>query len=262
MLLNQQQTDLNNALAAIDEQKGLLDTQNLTLEQQAALILQAQLDLAQKEADLQSAQLQLATSQIQLAAASALQNREQTTLSDQQQKLDDLVGVRTEIIQELRDALAAANLRASVDAATGDIVLESAVFFDVARSEVKPSGQELLDSFLPVYLSVLLKPEYTEFLGEIVIEGHTDSQGSYLDNLKLSQERALSVATYCLQLDPLTEEQRAMLRGILTAKGRSFSDPVLDADGKEDRTASRRVEFKFRLKDSEMIDEMRAILAN
>lgn len=261
-LLGQQKSDLEAALAAIDEQKGQLASQNLTLEQQAELILQAQAALQQKEQDLQNAQLQLATSQIQLAAASAQQSREQTQMTDQQQKLDDLVGVRTEIIQELSAALSAANLRASVDASTGDIVLESAVFFDVGKSLIKPSGQELLDSFLPVYLSVLLKPEYADFLGEIVIEGHTDSQGTYLDNLALSQERALSVVTYGLQMPQLTEEQRAMLRKILTAKGRSYSNPVYGPDGKEDMTASRRVEFKFRLKDSEMIDEMRGILAN
>ena len=51
-----------------------------------------------------------------------------------------------------------------------------------------------------------------------------------------------------------------LLRSILTAKGRSYSDPIYGEDGKIDMDASRRVEFKFRLKDSEMIDEMRDIL--
>ena len=50
------------------------------------------------------------------------------------------------------------------------------------------------------------------------------------------------------------------LRQVLTAKGRSYSDPVYNADGSVNMDASRRVEFKFRLKDSEMIDEMRQIL--
>ena len=37
---------------------------------------------------------------------------------------------------------------------------------------------------------------------------------------------------------------------------------VYAEDGAVDMTASRRVEFKFRLKDTEMIDEMRKILAD
>lgn len=79
-------------------------------------------------------------------------------------------------------------------------------------------------------------------------------------NLELSQERALSVATYCLQMPQLSKDQLTLLRSILTAKGRSYSDPIYGEDGKIDMDASRRVEFKFRLKDSEMIDEMRDIL--
>ena len=52
-----------------------------------------------------------------------------------------------------------------------------------------------------------MSEEYRDYVGEIIIEGHTDTQGTYLVNLELSQERALSVATYCLQMPTLSEEQ-------------------------------------------------------
>ena len=43
--------------------------------------------------------------------------------------------------------------------------------------------------------------------------------------------------------------------------GRSFADPVYKADGVTvDKEASRRVVFKFRMKDSDMINQMSAIL--
>ena len=183
-------------------------------------------------------------------------------MNAQQQRLDDLVGVRTQIVRDLTSALGEANLKASVDSNTGDIMLESAVFFDLAKSDIKESGRTLLDEFIPVYLGVLLRPEYVDYLGEIIIEGHTDTQGTYLVNLELSQERALSVATYCLQMPSLSESQLETLRNILTAKGRSYSDPILNEDGTINMDASRRVEFKFRMKDSEMIDEIRSILSD
>ena len=179
----------------------------------------------------------------------------------QQQRIDDLIGVRSQIIQALSQALTAANLRATVDSATGDIVLDSAVFFETNSSAIKDSGRELLARFLPVYLGVLTRPEYQDYVGEIIIEGHTDTAGSYISNLKLSQNRALSVAEYCLQLPTLSASQVTLLQELLTAKGRSFSDPVYRADGTVDMDASRRVEFKFRLKDSEMIEEMNRILS-
>jgi chemotaxis protein MotB len=247
------QNDLDSALTAIEEQKGLLSAQSETLNEQEATIAAAQDALQEKEDA-------LALAQSQLEDAQALLQTQQTTLDEQQQKLDDLVGVRTKIIRDLSDALAAADLKASVDANTGDIMLESSVFFDVGKSTIKESGQELLNKFIPVYLSVLLSDDYKDYLGEIVIEGHTDTQGTYLSNLELSQQRALTVATYCLEMNGLTSQQQEELRQLLTAKGRSYSDPVYAEDGTVDMDASRRVEFKFRLKDSEMIEEMRAIL--
>lgn len=255
------QDELTGALTAIDEQKGLLDSQNMTLEEQEKIILAAQVALQQKEEALALAQRDITQKQSELDAATQLLSSQQQQMSTQQQRLEDLVGVRTQIIQELSAGLAAANLRATVDQNTGDIMLESAVFFDVAKDAIKESGQALLNDFIPIYLSVLLQPEYIDFLGEIIIEGHTDTSGTYLSNLELSQKRALSVATYCLKMDSLTEMQQETLRSILTAKGRSFSSPVYAANGTIDMDASRRVEFKFRLKDSEMIDEMRGILS-
>lgn len=255
------QNELTGALSTIDEKQGLLDSQTMTLAEQEKIILAAQTALLQKEEALTLAQGELTANQTKLDEATVLLSAQQETMSAQQQKLDALVGVRTKIIQDLSAGLTEANLKATVDKNTGDIVLESAVFFDVGKDLVKDSGQALLNEFIPIYLSVLLRPEYVDYLGEIIIEGHTDTQGAYLLNLELSQDRALSVATYCLEMKGLSEQQRDKLREILTAKGRSFSDPIYAADGTIDMNASRRVEFKFRLKDSEMIDEIRTILA-
>ena len=238
----------------------MLETKTAELDEKGALLSVQQTTLDEQQATLDAQKLELEEKQKALADATILLGAQQEAMSTQQQKLDDLVGVRTKIIRELSTALTTADLKASVDKNTGDIMLESAVFFDVGKNTIKPSGQQLLNEFIPVYLGVLLRSEYADYLGEIIIEGHTDTQGSYLMNLELSQERALSVASYCLQMQGLSEEQLGMLRSILTAKGRSFSDPIYNGDGTINMDASRRVEFKFRLKDSEMIDEIRQIL--
>lgn len=255
------QNELSSALTQLEEQRGLLANQTLTLEEQQKIILSAQQALSAKEAELAAANQELETKQQALAEATILLGQQQDAMDQQQQKLDDLVGVRTQIVRELTEALAQADLKASVDANTGDIVLESAVFFDVGKNTIKEGGRVFLERFIPVYLGVLLQPEYNDFLGEIIIEGHTDTKGTYLVNLELSQERALSVATFCLEMPQLSELQLSRLREILTAKGRSYSDPIYNADGSVNMDASRRVEFKFRMKDSEMIEEIRHILS-
>ena len=58
----------------------------------------------------------------------------------------------------------------------------------------------------------------------------------------------------------LTAAEKSLLQEVLTVNGRSYADPVYRADGTVDMDASRRVVFKFRMKDSEMIDQMSAIL--
>lgn len=259
--LRTKENELNSALTQLDEQKSLLDNQTLTLEEQQKVILAAQAALSAKEEELNQANVELENQQQQLADATILLGQQQEAMNAQQQRLDDLVGLRTKIVRELTDALSSAQLKASVDANTGDIMLESAVFFEFGKNNVKEEGKAFLDRFVPVYLGVLMRPEYSDYLGEIIIEGHTDSSGTYLANLELSQKRALAVAEYCLSMRGMDEELER-LRGILTVKGRSFSDPIYNADGTEDAEASRRVEFKFRMKDSEMIDEIRKILAN
>ena len=233
----------------------------IQLDQQENDLKAAQSALKTKEEEQAQLQLQLAEQADKLGAMQTVLEAQKAEMLTQQQRIDDLIGVRSQIIQALSQALTAANLRATVDSATGDIVLDSAVFFETNSSAIKDSGRELLARFLPVYLGVLTRPEYQAYVGEIIIEGHTDTAGSYISNLKLSQNRALSVAEYCLQLPSLSASQVTLLQELLTAKGRSFSDPIYRADGTVDMDASRRVEFKFRLKDSEMIDEMNRILS-
>ena len=67
---------------------------------------------------------------------------------------------------------------------------------------------------------------------------------------------AVSYTHLCLQLPTLSASQVTLLQELLTAKGRSFSDPIYRADGTVDRNASRRVVIKFRMNDEEMVNQM------
>ena len=239
-----------------------LDAKQQELDEQNQKLIILQNDLDDKEKTLVIIQADLDAKQAELAAARARLEDQQLQLTTQAHRIDDLIGIRTTMIRDLSTSLARANLKATVDPNNGDIVLDSSVFFETGKSTIKPEGQELLNRFIPVYLDVLLRDKYADYLGEIIIEGHTDSLGTYEKNLELSQDRALAVALYCLRMPSLTSEQKAKLQQILTAKGRSYSDLIYDENGKEDADASRRVEFKFSLKDSEMIEEMNRILAD
>ena len=266
--LDQQTIALNLAQDQLNEKEKTLiiiqadlDEMQNTLSAKEEELNATQTILITREEELASLQAALALKQKDLDDATARLEEQQLALTNQARRIDDLIGIRTTMIRDLSSSLTAANMKATVDPNNGDIVLDSSVFFETGKAAIKQEGQDLLDRFIPVYLDVLLRDEYADYLGEIIIEGHTDSKGSYESNLKLSQDRALQVALYCLNMPSLTRDQKQKLQEILTAKGRSYSDLVYGADGLEDSDASRRVEFKFSLKDSEMIEEMNRILS-
>lgn len=258
--LNAQKAELDQSQIVLAKREEELETTRVTLVGKEKELANVQIQLDRQKDDLHAAQTALktreeeqATLQLQLAA-------QQEVLGNQQKQIDELLGLRTAIIKDLSQALANANISANVDKQTGDILLDSRLLFETGRDQLAEAGSEELRRLIPVYLKVLLRPEYRDYVAEIIIEGHTDSKGSYTFNLQLSQQRALSVATFCLEMQELAPDQRALLENILTAKGRSYADRIFNADGSENMEASRRVEIKFRLKDSEMIQRMNEIL--
>jgi chemotaxis protein MotB len=179
-------------------------------------------------------------------------------LAEQQDELDRIIGIRSDLIEDLHTEFSGSDLNVLIDSQTGAITFDASVLFDVGESEIKDEGLEFLKSFIPRYCGVILQDKYKDYVSEIIIEGHTDTNGTYLYNLELSQQRAFSVATFCLTESSgvLPSSEIETLRSVLTANGRSYSNPVYNDDGTVNLSASRRVEFKFRLKDDEMIDEM------
>ena len=268
-ILAAQQTELATAQALLAEKETEIATQKETLGGLSAQLDEKQTKIDDQQAALNDQQAKIDDQQAKIDDQQSRLNDQQAKIDDQQAALDDqqkqieeLVGMRPRIISSISSALRANNINAQVDPNNGAIALESDVLFSTGEYDLSDSGKAFIDRFLPVYLDALFDEEYLPYISEVIIEGHTDSQGDYITNLELSQQRALAVANVCLAddggiLDPETTE---FLRGIVTANGRSYSNPIYAEDGSVDMDASRRVEFKFRLKDEEMVEQIMAIL--
>ena len=262
--LQQKKTiELQTQEAQLATQQSILLDQEAQLKDKEELLATTTLMLKEQQEELDENRSALTAAQESLSLQQSKIEEQAALLAAQQTQIDKLIGLRTQIIEELSSELSSVGLNAVVDRKTGAIAFTGAVLFDSGKNELKQSGKELLNAFIPVYVRTLMSGENADYVGEIIIEGHTDTTGTYMNNLELSQERALAVATYCLgaEMTGLTDEEKLVLQDILTANGRSYSDPVYMADGVTvDMDASRRVVFKFRMKDSEMIDQMSAIL--
>ena len=232
-------------------------------------MLQSKRQYEEKERELLSQQNVIGEQQDQLEqqkkameSQKKIVDQQKEQMASQQAQLDKIIGVKSNLISALKDEFDGSDLSVSVDSQTGAITFDASVLFDKGKHEIKDEGKNFLDQFLPRYFRVLLKNDFHQYISEVIIEGHTDTTADYLYNLELSQQRALAVAKYCLdeKSSSVSKDQIEQLQKIMTANGRSFSNPVYNSDGSIDMDASRRVEFKFRLKDEEMVEEMAQIL--
>lgn len=181
-------------------------------------------------------------------------------IEEMKRTIDQIMGVRVQLVNELKDSFSDSSSGITVDEKTGAIIFDTDILFEFDEVELKPESYEFLDEFVPKYLDVLLGSGYEEFVAEIIIEGHTDRNGSYLYNLELAQERGYSVASYILGEEFPYKNIQEHLQEKLTVNSKSYTDFRIDEHGEYSAQASRRVEFKFRLKDEEILDRTREIL--
>ncbi len=222
-------------------------------------------ELASSLAELQQAYEQAALTQEELNRAYLEIENAREELTVTKKELQDIVGIRTDIIGALQSAFS--NSAMKVDAQTGSITFSSDVLFRYNSASLTTDSRETLKNIIPMYLDVLLADQFRDYIAEIIIEGHTDTDGSYQSNMELSYERANAVAHFCLnKKNGLDETKIEQLQKLLTVNGKSWSNPVYQKDAwgestqEVDMPSSRRVEIKFRLKEDEMIEKIAGIL--
>lgn len=109
--------------------------------------------------------------------------------------------------------------------------------FDTNKDTIKSESYESLDK-----LAELLKKETS---WKLLIEGHTDSDGSEAYNLDLSKRRAASAKKY------LTD--KGVVVGMITTQGYGESKPIADNKTTEGKAKNRRVVFTITKPDKETI---------
>lgn len=247
-------------------------TTDLEVTRQELSLAQTELDAART--DLEKSRLEIESSMEQLTRAyeEAAMTKEEldaayreidnarSELASTRTELENIVGIRTDIIGELQERFNNSSMQ--VDAQTGSITFSSDVLFRYNSATLTKDSKETLKEIIPMYLEVLLQDNYRNYIAEIIIEGHTDTDGGYASNMTLSYNRANSVAQFCMnKSNGLSESKIEQLQELLTVNGRSFSAPIYKPNSEEiDMAASRRVEIKFRLKEDEMIEKISAIL--
>lgn len=177
-----------------------------------------------------------------------------TKLQEQKAKIKSLTGIKLKVIAELKATL---GNKINIDKKSGSLRLASNILFDKGSAQLKEGSKSELEANFIEYLSALLgNRNIGQHIDKIIIEGHTDSDGSYLYNLDLSQKRAYAVMNHLLTMEYI---KRNNIQSKLVASGRSYLDTIKVGE-QEDKDASRRIEVKFRLKNEDAMYEIERIL--
>lgn len=147
-------------------------------------------------------------------ATEAIKQKEEA-IAQNNKLIEDVIGVKSKIIEELMIAFKDSNLDLQIDKQTGAIRFSGGVFFDKNSSTVSAKGVDYLEDFIPKYIEILMSDQFRDEIAQIIVEGHTDSDGGYLYNLQLSQDRALAVAQQVFAPNFLSLNTRRSLRRLL-----------------------------------------------
>ena len=219
------------------------DKQRIEKERQAAVESASKAEKAEKQAEQRASTYLQQGETIRKIAA---------TYSELQ------IGLYQDLLKEFRDDLTKWN--ATIEADNTVRFNEPEVLFETGKSALRDRFKVILADFFPRYVGILTGAKYIGNIEEVRVEGHTSSEWEnatsitdrYLNNARLSQERALAVVQYAYLLES-TANQRDWLTKALRANGLSFARPILNQQGAEDQGRSRRVEFRVFTKTKEQI---------
>lgn len=229
--LHTAKTALDRAEAAFEREPSADATRDLAyIAQRKALATEALAGQAAASRDRERAQreLQDVQSNYQRKVEGQLsQTREQ--LAAERQALQAERQARLEAEKKAREAMDRLASVAAVKQETRGVVitLSGSVLFASGKFELLGGAQEKLNQ-----VADALK---TQGDHDIVVEGHTDSQGNENSNMELSRNRAESVRSYLISRGIPSEKIRAV--------GIGQSRPVADNKTPEGRANNRRVEI-------------------
>lgn len=191
--------------------------------------------IAQKEKADQAARAatagQLADTRSELAVADQRLATAGQALAGSQQQLEAEKKARLEAEQRAKDAmnrLAAASVGAVKEEPRGMVItLSGSVLFASNKDTLLPAAQDRLGQ-----VAEALKTQEDH---KILVEGHTDSQGSEGSNQSLSERRAQAVVSFLTSRGVPAEQ----IRGV----GLGQSRPIADNKSVEGRANNRRVEI-------------------
>ena len=223
----QRKSEQAGALGAMAADKASKDKANADFrKKQTEIVKQGKRDLSDSEKRTAAAQAEIdkqaSVKEVKDKSDAEFQKQQAEIVKQGRQDLSDSEKRTAAALAEL------ANLAAVKEEERGLVItLSGSVLFRSAKSTLLPSAQVKLDQVANALLAVRAR--------NLIVEGHTDSQGSASYNQGLSQRRADAVRDYLVQRGYPTDR--------IQARGKGKGSPIADNASPEGRANNRRVEI-------------------
>ena len=223
----QRKSEMAGALGVMAADKASKDKANVAFQNKQTEIVK------QGKQDLSDSEKQTAEARAEIDKQAALKEAKEKSDADLEMQQAEIVMQRKQDLSDSEkrtaDALAAlASLAAVKQEERGLVItLSGGVLFRSAESTLLSSAQVKLDQVADALLNVRAR--------NLIVEGHTDSQGSISYNQDLSQRRADAVRDYLVQ--------RGYPADRIQALGKGKGSPIADNASPEGRANNRRVEI-------------------
>ena len=112
----------------LDEKNSQLSSQDEQLDKQKKLLAELAAQLKEQQATLDKQQTDL--------------DEKTSLLATQQKKIDNIIGVKADVIEALQKEFSKNNVSVDIDSQTGALTLNASVLFDYDQSELTDSGKE------------------------------------------------------------------------------------------------------------------------
>jgi chemotaxis protein MotB len=152
------------------------------------------------------------------------------------QHVQELSSYRSEFFGKLREVL---GNRTDIRIVGDRFVLQSEIFFDTGRADLKPEGRTELDQVAAAIVE-LESQIPAEIAWILRVDGHTDVRpiiGQFKSNWDLSAERAISVVQYLIG--------KGVKPSRLVAAGFGEFQPIESGTTEDAYRRNRRIEFKL-----------------
>ena len=202
-----------------------------------------------------------------LAEQNRLLEKEKSRLAEQLALLQGALQARANLVENVYRSLKDQGVNVMIDLDNGILRLPESILFPVNSAELTLEGRDAvcklagaLATILPCYAHRQEEgqpfdcPTSAFGLEAVLVEGHTDSDGSEDMNWRLSMERALHTYQIMTHAQPelmnlfsqRSEEQNSIAKyPLLSVAGYGLKRPVAPNDSPDNKKKNRRIDLRF-----------------